>query len=102
MKMTRQEYMDGKVSHQYYYLSLANAAGITFDDEFIRTVRVALDKGDEHLNSIPLQRWDNMCFLDSRNTSLRDELKKRGDLWSLSTGVCMRKAKAKHLAIQMP
>lgn len=96
--MTREQYLNKEVSHQDYYASLAKVAGISFSDGFIRKVAQALREGDEHLNSIPLSTWDAMTVNDLHNPYLGTELKKRGDGYSLSTGVCMRKARAKELA----
>ena len=97
-KMTRKDYMSKKVSHQDYYNSLATIAGVVFGDRsFIKRCSQALENGDEHLNTISLERWDNMSLNDRYNTSLVAELKKRGDSLSLSVGVCMRKAKMKEI-----
>ena len=97
--MKRTNYMEGTISHQEYYSTLARAAGIgNFQDAFIRRVRKALADGDEHLNTIPLQQWDAMCFMDYQNASLKAELSKRGDTLSLAVGVCVRKAAAKDQA----
>lgn len=98
---TRQQYMDKQVSHDEYYKTLADAAGIgNFDDAFLDRVRKCIEQGDEHLNNIALSKWDNMCIMDRHNAALRDELKRRNDQLSLSTGVCMRKAKSRFEAMR--
>lgn len=90
--------MDGAITHQEYYSSLAKRANVVVNDSIVKRVKVALSNGDEHLNTIPLHEWDNMCCMDRHNYSLLDELNRRGDTLSLSTGVCMRKAIAKEQA----
>ncbi len=97
-QITRQQYLNKEISHQEYYESLADTAGLSFGHSFISKVKQALNSGDENLNSIPLNTWDNMCGFDLNNPYLGTELKKRGDFYSLSCGVCMRKAKAKAMA----
>jgi hypothetical protein len=97
--MTRQQYLSKEVTHDQYYASLAEAAGITVPERIVNEARDALKRGDEHLNSIPLTTWDALGSRDSFNSKLREELKRRGDVYSLSCGVCMRKALAKKKAI---
>lgn len=99
-QITRQQYLDGEISHQEYYETLATKAGITFSDEFIKHVKTALKEGDINLNTIPLTTWDGMNGYDLQNLSLNSELKKRGDNWSIAGAVCMRKAKAKAMAVK--
>lgn len=96
--MTRQQYMNKEVTHDQYYASLAEAAGITVPDSIVEATRNALKQGDEHLNSIPLHTWDMLGGNDINNFKLRAELKQRGDFYSMSCGVCMRKALAKQKA----
>ena len=98
--MTREQYRKGEVSHHEYYLSLAECAGIgNFSEKFLSRIKQCLESGDKHLNNIPLIEWDNMSYYDLKNPYLNTELKKRGDSWSLSVAVCMRKAKATQEAI---
>jgi hypothetical protein len=96
--ITRSNYHEGKISHDEYYLTLAEIAGIKFSDVFIERVRECLDNEDDNLSGIPLREWDTMCQNDRYNPFLRFELKRRGDTLSLSTGVCMRKSMARHQA----
>lgn len=98
--ITREEYIAGKVSHQDYYKSLADACGIGgFDKDFLFKVKKALDEDDFHLHSIPLHLWGNMCLRDMKNPHFDKVFKERGESNSLSTGVCMRKAKARFEAL---
>jgi hypothetical protein len=60
----------------------------------IRKIKNALDKGDEHLNSIPLRHWDNLTFLFHCN----EQLKEHGDFESLAGKVCILKETARMLA----
>jgi hypothetical protein len=96
--ITRQKYLNGEVSHEEYYLTLAKRLNVKFSKPFIRRVRKCLDSGDDNLSGIPLSEWDMMCRNDRYNPFLGSELKRRGDYLSLSVGVCMRKVMAKHQA----
>src|SRR4051812_22562386 len=95
--MTRKEYLDGKFTHAEYYESVAADAGISFDNSpMLPEIRAALAAEDEHLNNIPLARWDAMAF--AAEPSIRAALKKYESGYSLSDGVCTLKAAAKKSA----
>lgn len=95
--ITHAEYMaDSANLHHAYYLEIAQDTaniGLPFT---IQRIRQALDKGDIHLNSLPLTTWDASATI--QQNSMRRALKRHGTGYSLGTGVCVLKAWAKHLA----
>jgi hypothetical protein len=94
--MTRRDYLEGRVTHQEYYESVADAAGIAFSSpmsrEFMGRVTEALSKGDKHLNSIPLREWDWRAAAAKRPISRA--LREHGDSWSAAGAACTMKAAA--------
>ena len=112
--MTRKDYMDGIVSHDDYYSVLADALGTKELERLVLSmtqvpkIRAALDSGDEHLNTIPLLKWDRL------HSSVFDMVKKMPSVmaiswdgvklkpgtvcWSLSESVSVLKAVAKRMA----
>lgn len=87
----RSEYLDKKITHDEYYLWLSNFIGLpkvlipASNEEVKRCLET-----DEHLNNIPLSRWD------ARDSFVR--LYAGGLYWSLSDTVCCLKAMAKKRA----
>lgn len=76
--MTRQDYMEGKVTHTEFYLSVAKSAGISLKDSpILPRVKAALANGDAHLNTIPLQTWDLMAAW--ARPAITRALKEHGD-----------------------
>lgn len=95
--MTRQDYMNDRVTFTEYYRSVAQTAGIRINDpNLIARVQRALAKGDEHLNTIPLQDWDIMA--QSAYWSLSAAFQKHADFYSLADGVCVMKQAARDAA----
>lgn len=83
-----------------HYLKYENAARVLDIEVLIpmvlnvaseERIKQALAAGDEHLNTIPLAKWDRMveCM------RLTKEQKTRIGFWSLSCGVCT----LKHVAL---
>jgi hypothetical protein len=94
--MTRQDYLDGKVTHEEFYGSVAKLAGIdlsTAAPNLMSRVKDALADGDEALNTIPLALWDSMAR--ASRVAIEPALKAHGDFWSLAGGVCTLKTAAK-------
>lgn len=94
MEYMRSLYMEGKISHAKYYLWLADLVGanysdIPFDDEKL------LNSKDEHLNDLPLRKWDNMDVL------IRRKAYSRGLPWSLSDTVCVLKSLARKKIVEL-
>jgi len=98
--MTRQDYIDKKVTHEEYYTHVAKLAGIKITSEpFLKEVRAALDSGDRWLNTIPLHRWDQLAA--GRKLSIVRALKECGDFWSMAGGVCVMKQAAINAAKEL-
>jgi hypothetical protein len=97
----RSDYMNNPTLHHAYYLEIAQAAGLTARSlpADVATIREKL-KTDEHLNNIPLGRWDSQAL--NNMSAIGRASKERGDVNShtLCNGVCALKALAKHLAQQ--
>lgn len=79
----------GDVEHAKKYEALAQKLGIEKLKALIpvppERVRRALERGDKHLNTIPLRKWDTAAF----------ELNLREKGLSMSEGVCVLKHVAK-------
>lgn len=91
MTAKRAEYMTGKISHDDYYLWLAEFVGvperlIPFND--LRLVAST----DPHMNDLPLGQWD------SRDSGVRTLAFGKGLVWALSDTVCVLKALARRRA----
>jgi len=86
--MKRQDYLNGKISHEDYYSEIAKRAGVAFtkDDSIVKE---AMKSTDEHLNDIELYRWDAIAH-GSQN-AIDKAMRELGDFWSLSGGVCVVK-----------
>lgn len=99
--MTYRDYLDGKVSHEEYYRSVNRAAGLRFDagTALVEKVKQALARGDEHLNTIPLVKWDFMGCNPTLRTNLAEAFKEHGDFWSMAGSVCCLKQAAKDAAM---
>lgn len=96
---TRDDYMNGRATHEEFYRAVNQTAGLAIRNvPLIAEVKAALARGDQHLNSIPLGRWDVMAFHAS--ASLSRALKAHGDFYSLGGGVCCMKQAAKDAAEQ--
>jgi hypothetical protein len=97
ISMTRKDYMDGVVSFEQYYTTIAEESGVSFKNaDIIPCVVRALANGDEHLNSIPLSTWHSYAIYEKPATS--PVFKVHGDSWSLAGGVCVAKQAAKNAA----
>lgn len=92
---TRQDYRDGKVSHDDYYLQLAREHHIALTNLDLFGL-VSLEQlreflaADRHLNNIPLRRFDAM-------TASYNAYNPRTRL-SFADGCCIYKALLKQLA----
>ena len=101
MEITREMYLNGKVEHHDYYLTLAKECGISFErSNLLPKVKKLLAAGDEHLNKIPLKSWDMLATSYIDQNKLHSVFKAHGDSWSLAGHVCMLKAAAKDAAIK--
>jgi len=88
----RKRYISGEITHNEYYESVAETAGISYHNSNKMKYLIAYDE-DKHFNSIPLREWDGMAA--ASQTIIAKALKKHGDFYSLSCGVCTHKAAAR-------
>ena len=94
IKINRKNYLAGKVTHEEYYSAIAKDAGIDYSDsDRLDEFRTAFKK-DEHLNNIPLEEWDAKAHFTQQ--AVGQALKKRGDFYSLASGVCTHKQAVKN------
>jgi len=100
--MTRKNYLDGKISFQDYYVSIAKDAGISFksNQKFLTEVKLCLERNDVYLNTIKLSFWDRLSLAKANRYKIDRVLRERGDFWTLSNGVCTLKAIAAHEAME--
>lgn len=93
--MQRFDYMTGAVSFDDYYRSIAHAAGVSFaGSSYLPRITRALEKGDEHLNSISLAFWDWLGAMLAPSPAYRAALKDHGEIDSMAVRVCVLKAAA--------
>jgi hypothetical protein len=94
IEITRKAYMPKLISHSQFFGHIANKCNeFTFPEKFMERVVTALVTGDEHLSTIPLQEWDNMVNSFSPHT--KAIISKYDGGFSLASGVCMLKEKAR-------
>ena len=92
---TRADYMAKRVSFADYYRAVARTGGFAFRGSTgitLNEVRAVLARGDEHLNTIKLQRWDAVAAAAA--PSLNSALRAHGDVPSLAGLVCIVKQAA--------
>lgn len=91
-KTDREKYLDGEIAHADYYRMIYREAGITMKNSgILDECREALARGDEHLNDIPLQKWDMMAASYINQEKLRQVFENHGDGCSMAGGVCIYK-----------
>ena len=87
--------MNNEITFEQYYTSVAERAGIKFSPgPFLDRVKIALENGDEHLNTIRLREWDSMGCNPWTKSSITKSLKDHGDGWSIAGSVCVLKQAA--------
>lgn len=91
VKEKRHQYLTGKLSHDDYYLWLADLVGVTLSDLPVPLNQIRAST-DRHLNDIPLRHWD------SRDPIVRHKAYAKGLPWSLSDTGCCLKAVARRAA----
>lgn len=96
--MNRSDYMNGAVSFDDYYRSIAHAAHVSFaQSDKLADIKAALARGDEHLNSVPgmpLNVWDMRGAMLAYSPAYRAALKDHGEIDSMAVRVCVLKAAA--------
>ncbi|HCU81689.1 MAG TPA: hypothetical protein DGQ36_01215 [Enterococcus sp.] len=92
----RREYLKGNLSHEEFYLELADA--IEFDDLETLVPVIACKSRDPHLNDIPLKLWDYrfpaVRMLLSRAIN-QGRIIKRSNGLSAAESVCILKSVAR-------
>lgn len=58
---TRKQYLNHEVTHQEYYAQFATPATRRLVANFLPTNAAELLAQDEHLNNIPLYKWDQLA-----------------------------------------
>lgn len=91
MNAQRKRYLDGEITHQEYYLWLASFIGATAQMVPATTREEIAQSTDEHLNDIPLARWD-ACDPQVRRLAYA-----KGLPWALSDTVCVLKCLAREM-----
>jgi hypothetical protein len=110
---TRDDYMNHRIDHETYYLSLARLIGFEAIASYVRNIATpeqiarALDT-ERALNTIPLQKWD--ALHDPIRRLVAERNRERGIMarswcgqplqpgticWSMSESVCVAKAVAR-------
>ena len=89
---TRSEYMNGNITHEEYYSQFVTQHMVKLVAYEIG-VKNIINSKDEHLNDIPLKRWDQMVYGISTH-ELKEKLKDAGDFLTLAGGVCILKQAA--------
>jgi hypothetical protein len=107
--ITRKEYLNNSEKlHHEYYLQFATSEA---ENVLLRIINKEsiLNSKDEHLNDIPLKKWDSLagfifngskCISKPHHIPLGidgKKLKEAGEGYSCSTGVCVFKAVAREL-----
>lgn len=92
---TRQQYLDGKCTHEQYYAQFLTEGLIEHVKGFIGEKEIK-ESIDEHFNDIKLPRWDS-CANSIRQFpyGVGEKMKKLGDYPTLAGWVCVCKAAAR-------
>jgi len=95
--ITRKDYLNGRVTHDEYYLAVGKTAGISFRNaspEFLGQVKTALDTGDEHLNTIEFDGKAGSLLPSARNA-----FETHGDTDTFVGRICLLKRMARDAAV---
>lgn len=91
---TRKDYMNHVCDHRQYYAQFVTLAVRSVVTNAIG-LKVLQSSKDEHLNDIPLAKWDSIARVCE--TDMRRSLKESKDFYSLGSGVCIAKEAARQL-----
>lgn len=98
LKISRQAYLAGEISHQAYYGEIARRAKITYiRSPMLSEIKKALANGDECLNTIPLYVWD-IQVVASKSALVRAIKTIPNESLTEANGVSIHKAAAKRSA----
>ena len=89
---TRKQYLDAEVSHEEYYGQFVDSYTKRLVPVTLEVIRQAYLE-DEHLNNIPLKKWDDMT-LYVNHWELGEKLKEAGESLTRSVQVCILKRSA--------
>lgn len=95
--ITRGEYIefDSRKLHREYYGQFVTEATKNVVKEAFSVEKLIWAFGsDKNLNNIPLNEWDAINGVTRHNGK---RLKEAGEVWSLSTGVCILKEAARQI-----
>jgi hypothetical protein len=96
----RVDYMAGRVTHEEFYRSINKVAGLSFAGHpWLPRVGAALAAGDEHLNTIPLYKWDALGANPVLRANLARAVEMTGDWLTAAVIVCCLKQAAKDAAL---
>ena len=97
---TRADYLAKRCTHEEYYRAVNADGGVVYRDNPVplADIKAALEAGDEHLNTIPLQKWDRAVDRLVSYT-LSKAFKARGDYATLAGLVCSLKQAARDAAL---
>jgi hypothetical protein len=107
MTITRKRYLDREITHHEYYGAIVELLG---EEELQRLLPGArtpaewreLIAADEHLNNVPLRRWDALDYYVRSMAARADRDALRAitgsNGWSLSDSVCTLKTAARRYA----
>lgn len=93
-KNTRQAYLDGKCSHREYYGQFVNASVLAIVASHVGKDAI-LKSSDEHLNDIPLKRWD--AVFHACPAWIAAAMREAGDFPTLAGMVCIAKEAANQI-----
>jgi hypothetical protein len=87
----REDYLNKKITFEEYYAPMVTESliGSVVHVFGIERLKIAYSE-NIHFNTIPLQEWDNIAGIVSRQA-----FKNAGDFWSIAGGVCALKLAAK-------
>jgi hypothetical protein len=90
---TRTQYLNKECTHEQYYTQYCNDTIIDRVNSFFGKEKLQdAIKEDEHLNNIPIAKWD---ILASNLYDVSKKMKENGDYLTLAGGVCICKQAAK-------
>jgi len=89
---TRQDYLDGKISHREYYGQFVTDSIKKTVLQFIGRKKIVLSQ-DDSFNDIPLARWDDLPTLAPSGLLMHEA----GDYLTLAGKVCIYKEAARQI-----
>ena len=89
--LKRKDYLDGKVSHEDYYGQFVNDNVKRIVLSYIKLEDIK-NSTDEHMNDIPLCKWDQIKF---NNCGITKKMEEAGDYLTLAGIVCIAKYAAR-------